>query len=489
MMEARARTSLFWILSSFSLLLSLPILVLVVRGAGHLGQAFTAWDVALESLLLALGETLLVLGLAWVLAYLALLGGVGRGLEALLMLSFYIPPFVTGMGLLFTFQSLGKPIYGVPGIFLAWTLHYTPLAYALLRPSLESVLPLLRAARAHEVVGTRRLRVLLPPLFPILLSAGGAVYLALLGNFGVPEVLGLPARVYTLPTLAYARLNSPLSQDPLGEAAALGLALGILALPALLLRPRPQLEAVPEEGPASRPLFRLGFTLYALLALLLSTWGLLREALLNPYTAAFEPAFRAALDLPLVQKGLRNSILLAVSAASGVTVLAMALRPFPRVLSQLRATLDLQHTLPGTLLGLGLILLLAPTPLYATVWLLLLAYLLHFASLALRSLEAGIRVEAKVAAARVHGLSFGRAWFRVGYPLLLPQARAAFFLVFPLALSEITLSALLYAPGAETVGVAVLGALNGGLYREAAAIGLLLALVSALPLLAWRGPW
>jgi iron(III) transport system permease protein len=77
----------------------------------------------------------------------------------------------------------------------------------------------------------------------------------------------------------------------------------------------------------------------------------------------------------------------------------------------------------------------------------------------------------------------------VGFPLLRPQALGGFLGIFPLALSEITLSALLYAPGAETVGVAVLGALNGGLYREAAAIGLLLALVGALPLLARRGPW
>jgi iron(III) transport system permease protein len=217
--------------------------------------------------------------------------------------------------------------------------------------------------------------------------------------------------------------------------------------------------------------------------LALTSWGLLREALLNPYTGALEPAFGAALELPLVRRGLANSLLLALGAASSLLLLALLLRPFPGVLARARALLDLHYTLPGTLLGLGLILLLAPTPLYATVWLLLLAYLLHFASLALRSLEAGVRVESGVAAARVHGLSFPRAWLRVGYPLLLPQAQGAFALVFPLALSEITLSALLYAPGAETVGVAVLGALNGGLYREAAAVGLLLALLSTVALL------
>lgn len=252
-----------WALALPALLL--PFLVLSVRGAQHLGAALEAWDVALNSLLLALAGTLLVLGVALGLALLALWGGVGRGLEALLLLSFYIPPFVTGIGLLFTFQSFGLKAYGVGGILLGWTLHYAPMAYALLRPSLEHLLPLLRAARVHGVASGRRLRVLLPPLFPALLAAGGLVYLALLGNFGIPAVLGLPQRVYVLPTLAYARLNSPLGQDPLGEAMAMGLWLGLLALPALLLRPRPILEAASKEGLAPRPLFRLAFALYALL--------------------------------------------------------------------------------------------------------------------------------------------------------------------------------------------------------------------------------
>ncbi|RIH86452.1 2-aminoethylphosphonate ABC transport system, membrane component PhnV [Meiothermus luteus] len=84
---------------------------------------------------------------------------------------------------------------------------------------------------------------------------------------------------------------------------------------------------------------------------------------------------------------------------------------------------------------------------------------------------------------RLFGLGLGRAWFRIGYPLLWPYLAAGVFLVMPLALAELTLSALLYAPGAETLGVAVLSALNGGLFREAAAIGLLLMILSLLILL------
>jgi iron(III) transport system permease protein len=432
--------------------LALPLLALLSRALGHLAEAGEAWDVALNSLFLSTLGALLALGLGLALGWMALLGGVGRFLEGLLLLGYFIPPFVTGMGVLFSMELLGLRLPGALAILLAWTLHYTPLAYVLLKPALGNLLPSLRAAQVHGVLGGRRLRVLFPPLLPALLAVGGALYLALLGNFGVPAVLGLPDRVYVLPTLAYARLTSPVSPDPLGEASALGLLLGLLAL-------------------------------------LLSEAGLLKEALFNPYTGSLQPAFSEALAMPLVRQGLLRSFLLATAASLTTLLLALLLRPFPGAFHALRGLFDLYYLLPGTLLGLGLILLLAPTPLYATVWILLLAYLLNFASLAFRALEAGARVEAQVAAARVHGLSPFWAWLRVGFPLLRPQALGGFLVIFPLALSEITLSALLYAPGAETVGVAVLGALNGGLYREAAAIGLLLALVSALPLLARRGPW
>ncbi len=463
--------------------LLLPLGVLLLRGAPRFPQTLRDGDVVLLSLALSGTGTLLALGLGLALAFLGLLGGVGRGLEGLLLLSYLVPPFVTGMGLLFSLQALGVKAYGVEGILLAWTLHYTPLAYLLLRPGARATLPLLAAAQVHGVTGLRRLRLLLPPLLPSLGAAGGALYLALLGNFGVPAVLGIPERIYLLPTLAYTRLTSPLSQDPLGEAAALGLWLALLALPALLVVRGTPLEAQEPPPLPQRPLLRLLFGLYAAMSLGTVLIGLLREALLNPYTGAVDPAFGEALALPLVRRGLWNSLLLALTATGLLLLLALLLRPFPEALRRVRGVLDLHYLMPGTLLGVGLILLLAPTPLYATPWLLLLAYLLNFAALALRALEGSPGVEGAVRAGQVHGLSPVRAWLRLGYPLLLPSAFAGGFLILPLALSEVTLSALLYAPGAETVGVAVLSALNGGLYREAAAIGLLLLGLAALALL------
>ncbi|GAA5335245.1 MULTISPECIES: ABC transporter permease family protein [Thermus] len=472
---------------ALTLLVASPLIALLPRGLPHLLPPKDL-DVLILSLGLAASGTLLALGLGLALAYLALMGGVSRFWEGVFLLSYLVPPFVTGMGLLFTLQGLGLKAYGVPGILLAWTLHYTPLAYLLLKPQVQAALPLLQAAGVHGVTGWRRLYAFLPALLPSLLVTGGALYLALLGNFGVPAVLGLPERVYTLPTLAYARLTSPLAQDPIGEAAALGLWLGLLALPAVFLSRPPILEARQALPAQKRGSFRLLFASYSLLALGLGLLGLLREALLNPYTGGWDPAFARAWELPLVRQGLLNSVLLALVATGVLLGLALLLRPFPKATRPLRGALDLAYLMPGTLLGIGLILVLAPTPLYGTPGLLLLAYLWNFASLALRAVEGGVKVEGMVLAGRIHGLSPAKAWLRVGYPLLLPSAFAGAFLIFPLAFSEITLSSLLYAPGTETVGVAVLSALNGGLYREAASLGLILLALSALGLLG-RPKW
>jgi len=472
----------FWLFSSIGI--ALPLLVLAWRGLGNTHTLPGVLDLAGVSLLLALAGSLLCLVVGGGLAWLAFCARLHPGWDVLLLPAYLVPPFVGALGFLYALQLLGLRPYGVGSILLAWTAHYAPIAYLLLRPTLESKLaPLLVACEVHGVTGGRRVRALLPPLFSALTATFGVLYLSLLGNFGVPVVLGLPAQIYTLPTLAYTRLFSPASPDPLGEAAAIGLLLGLLATPALLLYSQPSGE------PSPRPLrprlvwaARIGLVLFALAAVAFPLTGLLQRALFNTFTGAFQPAFATAWELPLVRQGLANSVLLALLATGLLLLLGLLMAPQPRAMRRLRQVLDLHYLLPGTLLALGLILLLAPTPLYATPWILLLAYLLNFAALMLRSIEAGLEagIERLVRVGRLFGLRHERAWWKIGFPLLKPYLAAGVFLVLPLCLAELTLSAMLYAPGSETLGVAVLSALNGGLFREAAAIGLILMALSLL---------
>ncbi|GIW32913.1 iron ABC transporter permease [Meiothermus sp.] len=488
MLRRQALITLFWLLLSLGV--AMPLLVLAWRGLGDLAILPRVLDLAGVSLLLALVGSLLCLGVGGGLAWLAFRARLQPGWDALLLPAYLVPPFVGALGFLYALQLVNLQPYGVGGILLAWTAHYAPVAYLLLRPALESRLaPLLIASEVHGVTGWKRIRALVPPLFPALVAAFGALYLTLLGNFGVPAVLGLPAQVYTLPTLAYARLFSPASPDPLGEAAAIGLLLGLLAVPALLLGSQPTGEPSPRLlQPRLGLAARIAFVLFALIAVVFPLVGLARRAFFNTFTGAFQPAFGAAWELPLVRLGLLNSLLLALLATALLLLLGLLLAPQRGALKRLRQVLDMHYLLPGTLLAIGLILLLAPTPVYATPWILLLAYLLNFAALMLRSMEAGLEsgIERLVAVGKLFGLRHGWAWWKIGFPLLRPYLAAGVFLVLPLCLAELTLSAMLYAPGSETLGVAVLSALNGGLFREAAAIGLMLMALSLLLLLVPR---
>lgn len=478
----RFTTAAFWLLLSLGV--ALPLLVLAWRGLEDVAILPRVLDLAGVSLLLALAGSLFCLGVGSGLAWLAFRARLHPGWEVLLLPAYLVPPFVGALGFLYALQLVGIQPYGVGGILLAWTAHYAPVAYLLLRPALEFKLaPLLVACEVHDVTGWKRVRALVPPLLPALIAAFGALYLTLLGNFGVPAVLGLPAKIYTLPTLAYSRLFSPASPDPLGEAAAIGLLLGLLAVPALLLWGQPSGEPSPR---LLRPKLiwaaRMGFVLFALAAVAFPLLGLLRRALFNSFTGAFQPAFLTAWELPLVRQGLVNSLLLALLATGLLLLLGLLLAPQRGTMKRLRQLLDVHHLLPGTLLAIGLILLLAPTPLYATPWILLLAYLLHFAALMLRSIEAGLEsgIERLVGVGKLFGLHHWWAWWKIGFPLLRPYLAAGVFLIMPSCLAELTLSAMLYAPGSETLGVAVLSALNGGMFREAAAIGLMLMALSLL---------
>jgi iron(III) transport system permease protein len=463
-----------------------PLGALLVRGAREIDSLPALLPTTLATLALALAGTALSLIAGGGLAWLAFRAGLGTRWDLAVLPAYLIPSFVAALGWIFALEPLRVRPYGPAWILAVWTATYAPLAYLLVRPALERTIPRLALASwIHGIHGVRSLRTLLPPLFLPLGSVAGIIYLALLGNFGVPQILGAPVGTATLATAAYARLLSPVRSDPLGDAAAVGLILALLSAPALGGRLRQgeigSLQTLPRAHPLTA---RLALLAFGCIAFGTPLTGLVRKALFNPYSGAFAPQFGAAFSYPLVRSGIVHSFALATLAALLLLAGAAALAPFGGALRLLRRTLDPNYLLPGTMLGLGLIFLLARTPLYATPAILLIAYALHFAPLALRSVEAGAGgIDVLVFAARVHGVPARRAWLRIGFPLLRPYLGAAAFMIFPLAFSELTLSALLYAPGSETLGVAVLSALNDGLYGQGAALGLL-ALAVALTALA-----
>jgi iron(III) transport system permease protein len=125
----------------------------------------------------------------------------------------------------------------------------------------------------------------------------------------------------------------------------------------------------------------------------------------------------------------------------------------------------------------------------------LLAYVARVLVLALRPVSAAFAQldPALDDAAAAAGARFGTRLRTVSLPLLAPAAAAGAILVFLTALNEITVSALLWSSGSETLGVIVYSLQEGGDSPLAAAVsvvavGVVVLAMAGLTLLARRLP-
>ena len=151
------------------------------------------------------------------------------------------------------------------------------------------------------------------------------------------------------------------------------------------------------------------------------------------------------------------------------------------MLRGLNLMVEMPYALPGVVLSIACILLfLKPIPilgisLYNTVWIILIAYIARFLVLGLRPVISGYHQfdRALEEAAQVAGAGFLRRLATIIVPVVAPVAAAGAILVFLTAFNELTVSALLWSSGAETLGVVVFSFEQGGESTAAAALSVL----------------
>ena len=440
-----------------------------------------------------------------------------RGVALLFVASLLIAPQVTALAfltlagpssaLLNTFglappPGSENPFLSREGIVAVLGLHHAPLVFVTVRAGLRT-LPR-DALEAAQVGGARAGRVLrtvvLPLLTPHLVAAGALAYVAAIGNFGIPALLGMPANYLTLPALIYRRLSS-FGPSIIADAAALSLAVAALAgigvlLAALALRGRSARFARGAPVDGFWPLGRLRFAVGALL------WGVVAIALVLPLLSLLASALVPTTGVPLTLRSVtgenfvevlwrqavtarafRNSLLFALVAATAVALLSVPLaHALDRRLGSARrpveALLEIPYALPGIVLAIACILLfLRPLPifgisLYGTPFIILFAYLARFLPVALKAPAAAMAQipPDQEEAARICGARFGRRLRTIVLPAIAPAAAAGGLLVFLTAFNELTVSALLWSSGTETLGVALFSLEEAGLASEAAAV-------------------
>ncbi len=397
-----------------------------------------------------------------------------------------------------------NPFLGRNGIVVVLGLHHAPLVFVVLVAGLKRVpLSLVEAARIDRASARRIVAgILLPLLRPHLVAAGLLAFVAGLGNFGIPALLGLPANYLTLPTLIYRRLSS-FGPGVIGDVALLGVFMAVIAgicVAAAGLIARLDKTTVEDEA-SFQPFWRLGrlrpvatALVHAVngIVLVLPLVSLAVAALVPTYGMALTPA-SATLDnfvevlvrQDVTRRAFANSLLFAGASALALGVLAVPLAYFLARRAGGRARwleglIEVPYVLPGVVLAVACILLfLKPLPLidfslYATSWIIVFAYLARFLPVALKPVLAAIsQVEAaQEEAAALDGARLLRRLKDIIAPSVVPAAAAGAMLAFLLAFNELTVSALLWSAGTETVGVVLFSLEEAGLASQASAIAL-----------------
>lgn len=380
-----------------------------------------------------------------------------------------------------------NPLYSLWGIVLVMGVEHAALVFLAVRAGLRSVpRDLVEAARisgARPLLATTR--VILPLAMPAIVAGAALAFVSAIGNFGVPALLGIPGRYPMLTTLIYQRLNG-FGTSVLGEVAAVALILILLAIAGLALRAlvAARLDARVERASARLSPFPLG---RARMPTSLAVWGVLGFVSFLPLVAlvaaSLVPSVGVRLSLDTItldnwrfavfgqaasQRAFANSLFLGFATATIAALVSIPLA-YLAVMRRLKAAraldlvADAPYAIPGTVLAIGAILVfLPPLPVlnvsvYGTIFILLFAYLARFLTLALRPITASLETiePALDEAARISGARALRRLATIIAPIAAPAAFAGAILVFMTAFNELTVSALLWSSGTETLGVVV----------------------------------
>jgi len=379
-------------------------------------------------------------------------------------------------------------IYGFWGGVFVLGLFTYPYIFLLVSAALEAANPSIEeTARSlgESPMGVLR-RVTLPMLRPSLLAGGLLVFLYALSDFGSLSLL----RVQVFTTAIYHQLNTRFDQ---AAAARLSSVLVLLTL-AVLVGQRTMLSknlyvTITGTARVARPL-PLGRWRGPAVAL---AGGILSLSVFIPLGVliAQTGTLRRFLDVLDEQWGfIQNSLLLAGTAATlalivGLLIAFSATRAKGPLGTALAGLSQAGYAIPGTVLGLSLILLYNTyLPwLYGTVGVLVVAYLIRFLTQSVQGLDAalaGINPHLEEAA-RSLAASPGMVLRLVLAPLVRPTLFAVWALVFISSMKELDATLLLRPAGFDTLPVRVYIHTVEAEYGQAGALALLLITCTALP--------
>ncbi len=451
----------------------------------------------------------------------------GKGfLKLTATLAYLTPPFLTAIAFVNLFgpnaglingflrDTLHMPfltfnIFSMAGLVLVTVLHTFPFVYLLASSALGSIDA--SYEESAQILGAGKWRtafqITAPLVAPAVLSGTLLAFVNAIALFGSQAIIGVPGRIYTLPTRIYALFNYP---PQYGLASALSLIFVAITVLALFLQ-RGYLARrsyVTLGGKGSRPqLVDLGAARWVVFG-----FGVLVfiVAIACPYASLIGVSLSKSVGLPfwenltlqhyrfvlfeydVTQRAIGNSLLLASLAATLAVMIGGII-----------GWIDLRTTIPGrkvidyaSLIPLGLpgivmavaliqFWLSTPFPLYGTLVILLLAYTGRYIPLGVRSANSSLRqIDPSLEeSAQILGASWTQTMRHITFPLIRPGLFAGWLLVFVPAIQELSASILLFSSSSITVAVAIYNLYETGYVEPVSALAIINMIIIGVAIL------
>lgn len=431
-----------------------------------------------------------------------------RLFHLLAILPIVSPPFVSSIAIILLFGRGGIitsgllglmdfNIYGFKGLLLAQIMTFAPVAYLVIRGVLEGIDPTLEDAGLNLGAGRATVfrRVMLPLAVPGIASAFLVVFIESLADFGNPLLLAGSA-FPVLSVQAYLQITGMFN---LPAGAALSVLLLIPSIAAFLVYRaivgrRRYITITGKPGRSSLKgtsrvatwmLFGVTTAVAVLVVLFYAvivvgafarTWGV-------DNTPSLE-ALRYVLSVGL--KTIKDTLIIAVvttpiSGLLGMTIAFLVVRRRFPGRAGLELTSLLNFALPGTVIGIGYILVFNQRPLLltGTMFILVACFVFRYVPV---GIQAGIAVLRQIdpaieEAAQNLGASSALTFRRVTLPLIRPAFFSALVFAFVRAMTAVSAAVFLVSADWNLMTVQILSEIGSGRYNAAAAYSLVLVTI------------
>jgi len=408
---------------------------------------------------------------------------------------------------LFSLESSPFNIYSIWGMILVEGLLDMPIAYLIIAPAMASFdVNLEESSRVFGAnTGQTLFRITLPVLKPAILASFILCIVRCMASFAVPSVIGMPGRIYVLATHIYQTISMGFAID-YGKAAAIGMSVLVTSVTLIFIyryltsesekyvtiSSRGYRPTVIELKKAKIPLFFiLGFLLFILIVLpvLILIYTSLVPYSMVPSVRAFSMMslkhWITVINDPISLLSLKNSLFLGVFGATlGIILSIFIAYTIVKVRTKASGFLEslsfLSFSFPGIVIGVGFMWFFIRTPIYATIWALLIGYIATYLPYGIRPLSSAfVQIHRHLEeSSMVCGAKPLTTMWRIIIPLLVPGIVSGWILMATMFLRELTLSVVLSRPGTEVLAVQILRFASDGLWGRLSALGIIMIFIS-----------